>query len=52
MKKAMVATCLDSDVSSSDEESEINIKANLYLMAKEDKVCDDDCHNGFPPRLG
>ena len=51
-KKAMVATWSDSNVSFSDEESEINIKANLYLMAKEDKVCDDDCHNGFPPRLG
>ena len=41
-KKAMVATWSDSDESSSDEEAEINIKANLCLMAKEDEVCDDD----------
>ena len=38
----MVATWSDSDVSSSDEELEINITANLCFMAKEDEVCDDD----------
>ena len=41
-KKAMVVTWSDNDVSFSNEESIINIKANLYLMANEDEVCDDD----------
>ena len=38
----MVATWSDSHVSSLNEGSNINIKANLCLMAKEDEVCDDD----------
>ena len=41
----MVATWSDSDVSSSDEESKINIKTNLCLMEKEDEVCDDDLND-------
>ena len=41
-KKAMVATWSDNDISFPDEESKINIKANLCLQAKEDEVCDDD----------
>ena len=41
----MVVTWSDSDVSSSDEESKINIKADLCLMAKENEVCDDDLND-------
>ena len=41
----MVATWSDSDASSSDEESKINIKANLCLMANENEVCDDVLDN-------
>ena len=41
----MVATWSDSHVSSLNEGSNINIKANLCLMAKEDETCDDDLHD-------
>ena len=41
-KKAMVATWFDSDPSSSESESKMEIKANLCLMAIEDEVCIDD----------
>ena len=48
-KKAMVATSSDSNPSSSDSEPKMKIKANLFLMAKDDDVCLDelDCHNSF-----
>ena len=42
-KKAMVATWSDSDPFSSESELEMDIKANLCLMAiDDDKVCIDD----------
>ena len=41
-KKAMMATWSDSDPSSSESEPDMEIKANLYLMAIEDEVCIDD----------
>ena len=41
-KKAMMATWSDSDLSSSESEPDMEIKANLCLMAIEDEVCIDD----------
>ena len=41
-KKAMMATWSDSDPFSSESELDMEIKANLYLMAIEDKVFIDD----------
>ena len=41
-KKAMMAIWFDSDPSSSESEPDMEIKANLYLMAIEDEVCIDD----------
>ena len=41
-KKAMMATWSDSDPSSSENKSDMKIKANLCLMEIEDKVCIDD----------
>ena len=41
-KKAMMATWSDSDPSLSESEPDMEIKANLCLMAIEDKVCIDD----------
>ena len=41
-KRAMVATWSDSDLSSSESEPKIEIKANLCFMAIDDKVCFDD----------
>ena len=41
-KKAMVATWSDSDLSSSESEPKIEIKANLCFMAIDNKVCFDD----------
>ena len=38
-KKDMVATWSDSDPSSSDGEQKMKIKANLFLIAKDDEVC-------------
>ena len=41
-KKAMVATCSESDPSIFDEEYEVEVKANLCLMENDDEVCDDE----------
>ena len=41
-KKAMMATWSDSDPSSFESESNMEIKENLCLMAIEDEVCIDD----------
>ena len=41
-KKAMMATWSDSDPSSFESEPDMEIKANLCLMAIEDEVCIDD----------
>ena len=41
-KKAMVATWSDNDPSLSDGEPKMEVKANLCLMAKDDKVCLDE----------
>ena len=41
-KKVMMATWSDSDPSSFENESDMEIKANLYLIAIEDEVCIDD----------
>ena len=41
-KKAMMATWSDSDPFSSESEPDMEIKANLCLMAIEDEVCIDD----------
>ena len=41
-KKAMVATWSDSDPSSSDSESNMEIKENLCLMAIDDEECLDE----------
>ena len=41
-KNAMMATWSNSDPSSSESEPDIEIKANLCLMAIEDEVCIDD----------
>ena len=45
-KKAMMATWSDSDPFSSESDSNMEIKANLCLMAIEDEVCIDDL-DGF-----
>ena len=41
-KKAMMATWFDSDPSLSESEPDMEIKANLCLLAIEDEVCIDD----------
>ena len=41
-KKAMMVTWSDSNLSSSDSESKMEIKANFCLMEKDDEVCLDE----------
>ena len=41
-KKAIVATWFNNDLSLSESEPKMEIKANLCLMAIEDEVCIDD----------
>ena len=44
-KKAMMATWSNNDLSSFDGEPEIEIKANLCLMEKDDEVCLNELDN-------